>query len=99
MNIEQFLNEFFDIICDEHKEEIEQHWEFLKTFINVDKVNSKYGEHYVSCPWSKNDATEGPDTCDCYYVDMHLKRVLYLINFYKNLKKRGCLSCCGNCLL
>jgi hypothetical protein len=41
------------------------------SFVKEKKIfNEKYGEHYISCPWSNPEATCGPDTCKCMLEEL-----------------------------
>lgn len=44
------------------------------------KTKSKYGEHYKECPWSKDDATCGPDTCVCCSIGLNRSNITRLLN-------------------
>lgn len=59
---------------------------FLKMFINVPSIISKYGCHFVNCPWSKNLCQDGPDTCACYLIENRIFKVKKLMLLYGRLK-------------
>ena len=48
-------------------------------------VESNYGTHFLSCPWSQDDTIEGPDCCECIFFEKRKKFVVDLINKYKLL--------------
>lgn len=86
-NINQFLEEYADILFPEHKERILAIKNYLEPFTNMEKKTSKYGTHYVICSWSNDDAKSGPDTCECIDVNRSIKEIQKYINLYKRLKK------------
>lgn len=93
MNIKKFLDDYSNVLLEEHKDTVEKRYKFLQQYENVDKVNSKYGEHYVNCPWSSNSATEGPDTCACHTVEWYNQEIQRLINFYMRITRNNCAEC------
>lgn len=86
MDIKQFLVDYKDILLEEHKKEIEHYYKFLKPYINRKKVTSKFGEHYISCPWARDTTTCGPDTCECYNVEQYRGKMLSLIGLYRRIR-------------
>lgn len=93
MNIPKFLKDFSNVLFEEHKDRIERRYHFLKQYENVEKKVSKYGVHYINCPWSNNNATSGPDTCGCHDVDCYNQEIQQLINFYQKLAGNNCKEC------
>lgn len=83
VNIEAFLEEYSDILLEDHKELILEYYNFLITYTNEVKKSSKFGNHYISCPWSSDTTSSGPDTCACYYVDSYKEKLAKLVNWYK----------------
>lgn len=87
--IEGFLEKYMDILRDEHKETILDYYSFLIKFRNVRKQTSIFGNHFVSCPWSSDSATTGPDTCHCYYFLSYSKELEEIMDWYEtNLKEK-----------
>ena len=66
--IKDFLKKFSSTVLFVHKQELLKILEYLKKFENDEIAQSTFGEHYKSCPWSHNNASNGPDTCFCFKV-------------------------------
>lgn len=73
--IDKFLKDYAEVLRDDHKEVILEHLDFLREYWKVPKTLSKFGDHFTTCPWSKDSTTSGPDSCPCYYIDIYSKRI------------------------
>lgn len=93
MDIKQFLLDYKNILLEEHREEIEHYYKFLKPYESRKKVTSKFGEHYISCPWARDSTTCGPDTCECHNVEQYRERMLRLIKLYQRIRVNNCKLC------
>lgn len=82
-HIEKFLENYADMLRDEHKDSILKYHSFLKKYWGVPKMSSKFGYHFISCPWADDTTTSGPDTCPCYYVDSYNKKLYEIVNWYE----------------
>lgn len=80
---ECFLENYFEVLRDEHKELILDYYSFLKKYWNVPKVISKFGNHLRTCSWSDDSTTSGPDTCPCYYFDSYTEKLNKIIDWYE----------------
>ena len=56
-------------------------------YIDTVPVYNVFGQHFYDCPWSKDYAEEGPDTCGCMMVYIRRNRL------------REQLESCVNCHL
>lgn len=86
--IQNFLQKHQDDIFEEHIDYFRSAANYLQKH-DVPKIKSKYGEHYIICPWSHDDVTYGPDTCSCFRVDTVLIGSKQLILRYEKLFKRN----------
>lgn len=82
-DVERFLDEYSNILMEEHREDILRYQSFLNKYLNVSKTSSRFGTHFISCSWAYDTATSGPDTCACYYVDSYKEKLMELVNWYK----------------
>lgn len=94
MDLEQFFKDYKNILIEEHKEEIEHYHNFVKPYISREKVASKFGEHYISCPWARDTTTSGPDTCECCNVEQYRRGMQRLMRLYQRIG--SCASCLKN---
>lgn len=85
-DILKILKEHKEIILEEHYVELIRLINFIKEYVNVSQVKSKYGCHYTNCCWSFDACTIGPDTCACFYLERKLIRAKKLLLLYKRLK-------------
>lgn len=83
-----FLNEFDDFIFPEHKKLVDDFLILDKIRNQDEMINSMFGAHFTSCAWSRNDATEGPDTCACMNYNKLKCNVEDIIKKYYSLSKR-----------
>lgn len=90
---EEFIIEFDYLLLDEHREEFLRYIAFLKPYFNMEQVKSKYGTHYISCPWSKDNTTSGPDTCECCDTPRIVKKLEKLMHFYYRIRNKKCRDC------
>lgn len=86
MDIKQFLEEYKYTLLDEHREKIIYQYKFLKPYIDMKKVTSVHGNHYISCLWANDNATSGPDTCECSVVNRYQISLDKLVSWYKKLQ-------------
>lgn len=83
--IENFLEKFFDILRNEHKELVLEYYEFLLKYWDVSKKTSIFGTHFATCPWSNDSTTSGPDSCPCYYFDSYSEKLNEIVDWYENI--------------
>lgn len=89
-DIETFLQDYSNVIWDEHKEEIMKYYNYLLQYENIKKTTSKFGKHFECCSWSNDTTTSGPDTCGCYYVDSYKEKLTRVVYWYKaNTNKKN----------
>lgn len=85
---DEFLNKYSDILWKDHKDDILFYRSFLMKYLNVPQTTSRFGIHFITCPWAHDTATDGPDTCSCHYVDSYDKKLNKIINWYeRNVNK------------
>lgn len=86
--IELFLMQFEGMLFEQHL----QRMEFLKATLEdleeKELIHSKFGFHYKLCPWSEDDASSGPDSCQCYMLPALKEEALSLMIKYYKLNKR-----------
>lgn len=82
--IEKFMNIYNDFILEEDLRIIKNFINMLNTYEDKQLVESKYGKHFNNCPWSKNQSSEGPDTCQCIVFRYRKNYILSLIEKYNN---------------
>lgn len=82
IDIEKFLEDYSDILLEDHKETILHHHLFLNEYSGTEKVVSKFGLHFVNCLWAQDTTTSGPDTCACCYLEMYRDELKKLMNWY-----------------
>lgn len=93
IKFEEFIDEFEEVLLEEHYHEILRYLEFLKPYYRMKKVKSIYGEHYATCCWAKDTTKSGPDTCECCHVPKIIKRLEKLVHFYYRLRNKKCEDC------
>lgn len=113
MDIKEFLLDFTNVLFDEHKKILEDCQSILEPYKRMMKSNSKHGHHYISCPWSKDDAICGPDTCECHNVQSKKRQAEEIMLKYHRLRNRfyeiyaddekgslqpGCKGACLSCV-
>lgn len=54
----------------------------LEIYENKERWKSVHGEHFSDCPWSKDNCSAGPDTCDCIIYNQRKHAVINLIEMY-----------------
>lgn len=87
--IDHSLENYINILRDEHKELILDYHSFLLKFHDVQKVTSIFGNHFATCPWSSDSTTSGPDSCSCYYFHTYIKKLNEIMDWYeKNICER-----------
>lgn len=86
--IEVFLNQFEDMLFEDHLQRLQILKNTLEDLEDKELIYSKYGFHYKLCPWSDDDATEGPDTCQCHKLPILKQEALDLMLKYYKLNKR-----------
>ena len=92
--IYNFLKKFSHSLIDEHKNRLTNIQSELIN-INTQKVyNNKHGIHYETCPWSKEENCEGPDTCPCSSTILKEREARKIMEIYYNIYN---LSKCKNC--
>ena len=82
-DIDKFLQNYSNILLDEHKEMILNYQSFLNKYINQPKITSRFGNHFTQCPWAQDTAISGPDSCECYYECRYKEKLLQLVNWYE----------------
>jgi len=87
-DIENFLEEYSDLLLDEHRTTLEKHHSFLKKYRTMEQRHTQYGVHYICCCWAHPGATPGPDTCECIDIIRVTKEMIRLMNFYKRFKNK-----------
>ena len=86
--IKNFMERRKDIILDDdHKAIFEKFQVMCNKVENVPLKMSAHGVHYVTCIWSKDYATEGPDTCMCTNLILIRDKCIKLMNLYFRLYK------------
>lgn len=85
----QFLQDFEDCIFLEHVYLIKK---FLKQIDEREKNGdcpcySRYGCHFQSCSWSRDEAFVGPEYCGCSFFEKRQKFIADLIKKYYLLSK------------
>lgn len=88
IDVENFLRNNNNFILLEHQAEILEYISYIKSFINMDMQTTKHGCHYISCPYSSENTSDGPDTCKCCKVEIIQKNLCKIINLYKRLLKK-----------
>lgn len=89
-----FLKSFYNVISEEHKLQLLTIQSQLESVNNLKTKINKHGKHFEDCVWSNEDATCGPDTCHCSYLQNKKEQVeeeaKKIINFYYVLKCKNC---------
>lgn len=63
-----------DAIPDTHKS---MYYSLCNLFVShPDMRRNEDDTHFTICPWSKEDATEGPDTCVCVNTSFKIEKIL-----------------------
>jgi len=86
--IQFFLSDFKDIVFSEHQERMQYFMTALMEMEPQELINSKHGNHFSSCVWAKDNATEGPDSCRCCFIPHYKAEALKIMTRYYNLKDR-----------
>lgn len=69
MKIDQFVKTCSD---QEKISKLQKLKSIIEKFADIDEVYSESsGAHFTSCIWANPAATEGPDTCECSYIQRH----------------------------
>ena len=79
-------------LIEEHSEECEKYLEKMLMLIERGNRVSKYGNHYLTCPWSNDEALDGPDTCECNDMKRKFRNIEKLINLYKRIGNKWTLT-------
>lgn len=71
-NLNTFLEEYPKVTLNDPRLklyiDIKNEIDALNSYLQLVKFDVKEHFHYGSCPWSKPDATVGPDTCLCSLI-------------------------------
>lgn len=82
--VDHFLDNYINSLRDGDKSSIMDYHSFLLKFGNAPKIiTSIYGKHLTSCPWSKDSARTGPDTCSCYYFNTYTEKLNKIMDWYE----------------
>lgn len=85
-DLNAFLQQYNNILFEEHAEEIVECYNFLKVYKKKKILTSSEGEHYELCCWAYDTTTSGPETCDCWHVRQKYKSLVKLLKMYKRLR-------------
>jgi len=77
-----FLKQINSVVADEHLERLIQIKRILSELEPQNLIISRFGKHYDSCPWSKDDAKCGPESCRCLFVSDYKIEALKLMARY-----------------
>lgn len=81
--INLLLCTYENIMLDEHILQFKEYRNLLEKFMDAELKLSKFGEHYATlCLWACDEATSGPDTCECISMKRKFDNIFKLITFY-----------------
>lgn len=60
----------------------------------LSKIKNRFGEHYEDCDWSNPNCTDGPDTCNCSYLERLDEEAYKIMDTYTKIYNQIRCKCC-----
>lgn len=85
-DLQNFIDNYHHVLLVDHLYFLINVIDLAKTMEQEEKIISIYGEHYTSCPWSRDTTTHGVDTCVCFTYEKKCVEAIKLMDLYSRLK-------------
>lgn len=86
-SLKKFLTTYNNVLLEEHREELQEHFKYLKKFKSSSLISTEsFGYHWDICPYASESSTDVPETCDCISVENIMTRAIKLMKLYERIR-------------